>query len=86
MKKVILASFILLVLNFMVFLPFSMAQDNDSQMVEMADTMRSEGKIYVVVLVVAIVFTGLIIYAANTDRKLTKVEKELQSLKSSEDS
>ena len=70
----------------MVYMPLLMAQGIDNQAVEMADTFRSEGKIYVVVLVVTIVFSGLIVYAANTDRKLAKVEKELESLKSSKDS
>jgi len=53
--------------------------------VEMADTMRSEGKIYVVVLIVAIVFTGLVIFAVISDRKISKLEKEVKSLKSRED-
>ena len=53
--------------------------------IEMADTMRSEGKIYVVVLIVAIVFTGLIIFAFNSDRKISKLEKEIESLKSKKD-
>ncbi|MCK5209546.1 MAG: CcmD family protein, partial [Cyclobacteriaceae bacterium] len=43
-------------------------------------------KIYVVVLVVAIVFTGLVLYAINTDRKVSKLEKEIKSLKSTRDS
>jgi len=50
--------------------------------VEMADTFRSEGKIYVVVLVVAIVFTGLVIFAFRSERKISKLEKEIESLKS----
>lgn len=54
--------------------------------IEMADIMRSEGKIYVVVLVVVILFTGLVLYAFNTDRKLQKVEKEIESLKSDKNS
>lgn len=53
--------------------------------IDMADTMRSEGKIYVVVLVVAIVFTGLVIYAVNSDRKISRLEKEINSLKSHKD-
>jgi hypothetical protein len=59
------------------------AQDEGG--VDMADTMRSEGKIYVVVLIVAIVFTGLIIFAILSDRKISKLEKEIKSLKSKED-
>lgn len=62
-----------------------LAQNAGGTTVEMADTMRSEGKIYVVVLVVAIVFTGLVIFALNSDRKISRLEKEIKSLKSEED-
>ena len=65
--------------------PIVMAQSGENQAIEMADTFRTEGKIYVVVLVVGIVFTGLILYAFNTDRKISKVEKEIESLKSLKD-
>jgi len=86
MKKVIVAFVVFLLLSFVVPVPFSSAQVVESTNIGMADTLRSEGKIYVVVLVVVIVFTGLIIYAVNTERKLTKIEKEMQSLKSPKDS
>lgn len=46
-----------------------------AQDVEMADTMRSSGKIYVVVGTVAIVFVGLAIYLFTIDRRLTRLEK-----------
>lgn len=46
--------------------------------VEMADGMRSNGKIYVVVVVIAIVLIGLFLFLANIDRKLTRLEKERQ--------
>ena len=42
---------------------------------EMADTMRSEGKIYVVVAMILMVLTGLFIYLFQLDRKLVKMEK-----------
>ncbi len=64
--------------------PVILLAQNESG-VEMADTMRSEGKIYVVVLIVAIVFTGLIIFAFLSDRKISRLEKEIKSLKSRED-
>lgn len=86
MKKFSVVFSVVIMLTSMVCMPLLMAQGIDNQAVEMADTFRSEGKIYVVVLVVTIVFSGLIVYAANTDRKLSKVEKELESLKSSKDS
>lgn len=42
---------------------------------EMADTMRSNGKIYVVVLVLATIFAGIIAYLIRLDRKISKFEK-----------
>jgi CcmD family protein len=45
--------------------------------VEMADTMRSEGKIYVVVGIVLIVLVGLIVYLVVMDRKVSRLEKQL---------
>lgn len=42
---------------------------------EMADGMRSNGKIYVVVLVLATIFAGLIIYLIRLDRKISHLEK-----------
>lgn len=49
--------------------------NNDS--VEMADIMRSNGKIYVVVGVILIIFIGFIIYTISLDRKISKIEKEV---------
>jgi hypothetical protein len=45
--------------------------------VEMADTFRAEGKIYVVVAIVLIVLAGLITYLFVLDRKITRLEKEV---------
>lgn len=47
-----------------------------AQPVEMADTMRSSGKIYVVIATIVIIFTGLAIYLFTIDRRLKKIEKE----------
>jgi len=44
--------------------------------VEMADTMRSNGRIYVVVAVVLTILIGLILYVVRLDRKVSKMEKE----------
>lgn len=48
---------------------------------EMADTMRSEGKIYVVVAILLIIFAGLIAYLVTLDRKVTRMEKKLPEKK-----
>lgn len=47
------------------------------QKVEMADTMRSEGKIYVVVGIILSVLAGLIAYLFILDRKVKKLEDRL---------
>lgn len=45
---------------------------------EMADVMRSNGKIYVVVAVCLTILIGLIIYVILIDRKISKLEKEFK--------
>jgi hypothetical protein len=42
--------------------------------VEMADALRSNGKIYVVVLIILIVFAGMIFYLFLMDKKVKKLE------------
>ncbi|TNE82066.1 MAG: CcmD family protein [Bacteroidetes bacterium] len=44
--------------------------------VEMAFDMRSNGKIYVVVAVLATIFTGLAIFLFLLDRRISKLEKQ----------
>jgi K+-transporting ATPase A subunit len=44
--------------------------------VEMADTFRADGKIYVVITVVAIILIGLLVYLISLDKKIGKMEKE----------
>ncbi len=51
---------------------FLFAQDKP----EMADVMRSNGKIYVVVAVCLIILIGLFLYVMGIDRKLRKMERE----------
>ena len=48
------------------------------QEVEMADVMRSNGKIYVIVGIILIVLTGLFVYLFTVDRKLSKIERDLE--------
>jgi len=43
--------------------------------VEMADQLRAEGKIYVVVTIILIVLAGLIFYLFLLDKKVKKLEK-----------
>lgn len=46
--------------------------------VEMADHLRAEGKIYVIVLIILIVLAGLFIYLFMLDRKVKKLEDRLK--------
>jgi hypothetical protein len=65
MKKILL-SLLLLTINFL-----AMAQDKT----EMADVMRSNGKIYTVVAVCLTILFGLFAYVIVVDRKIGKIEK-----------
>lgn len=47
-----------------------------TEQVDMADTMRSNGKIYIVVAVCLTILIGLFIYVYSIDRKISKIEKE----------
>ena len=53
---------------------FSLAVDAQAKP-EMADLMRSNGKIYVVVGVCLIILTGLFLYVWGIDRKISRLEK-----------
>ena len=44
--------------------------------VEMADALRSSGKIYIVVAVLLVIFSGIVVYLISIDRKISKLEKE----------
>lgn len=46
--------------------------------VEMADVMRQDGKIYVVVAVMLLIFSGLVIYAVRIDQRVSRLEKEIK--------
>jgi hypothetical protein len=65
MKKILL-SLVLLTINFIAF-----AQDKT----EMADVMRTNGKIYTVVAVCLTILFGLFVYVIVVDRKIGKIEK-----------
>jgi hypothetical protein len=62
------------------------AQDNSDKPVEMADAMHANGKIYVVILIIGILFTALLFFAVQTDRKVSRLEKEVKNMKISDES
>ena len=45
---------------------------------QMADALRSSGKIYVVVVVLVIILIGLFLYLMNTDKKVSRIEKNMK--------
>ena len=61
-------------LSFILLFTAALAQAQEAQP-EMADVMRSNGKIYVVVLVLATIFAGIIAYLVRIDRRISKIEK-----------
>jgi CcmD family protein len=48
------------------------------QNVEMADTFRADGKIYVVVAVLVLITFGLLGYLFVLDKKISRLEKEIK--------
>lgn len=64
-------------LTFLLLMVATFVQAQEST-VAMADTLRSEGKIYVVVGVVMLLVAGLLGYVIYLDRKLSRIEKHNQ--------
>jgi len=69
MKK--LSVLLLLIFGFVT----AFAQQKEAP-IDMADGLRSSGKIYVVVLTIVIIFVGLAVYLFSIDKRLKKIEKE----------
>ena len=59
---------------------FAQAQ-SAAQPIEMADKMRSDGKIYVVVAVLVIILWGLFAYLKSFEIKLKRIEKSIEENK-----
>ena len=65
--------FVTLLLILLISKPFyTFAQDSS---VEMADVMRDNGKIYVVVAVVSVILLGFLIALISIDKKVKKLER-----------
>jgi hypothetical protein len=61
----------------LLFVSGNLLAQGASDSVEMADKLRADGKIWVVVAVIAVVFAGIAINMLRIDSKLKKIEKEL---------
>ncbi|RZK49337.1 MAG: CcmD family protein [Pedobacter sp.] len=70
MKKILLFFFAL-------FLSFSSFAQGAN--VDMADALRANGKIYIVVICVAIILIGMVVYLFAIDRRLKMLEKKESS-------
>ncbi|HSI76886.1 MAG TPA: hypothetical protein VK957_13370 [Lunatimonas sp.] len=55
-------------------------EDYQNTKVEMADLMRSNGKIYVLTGIIGIVLGGILVYVVHTDRKISNLEKQYKEL------
>jgi len=71
MDKLIKRSGLVLACCFASIVAMAQSDNNDS-----ADFMRSNGKIYVVITVAAIIITGLFLYLLSLERKIKKLERE----------
>ena len=69
----IIASLITALLIIAVTATSALAQPSPTPM---ADLMRSEGRIYVVIAVMLTILGGLLLYLVRLDRKIAKLEKE----------
>lgn len=66
--------------SFLLIISFAICTISHAQQrVEMADAMRANGKIYVVVTVCVTILVGLFLYVFSIDRKLSKIEKDSAS-------
>jgi hypothetical protein len=62
-----------LVATFLLMIDVAVAQPATTAM---ADLMRSEGRIYVVIAVMLTILGGLLLYLVRLDRKISRLEKE----------
>lgn len=69
------------ILSFLFILVAGMAQAQDGAAPEMADQFRADGKIYVVISVIGIVFLAIVLFLVYIERKLKKLEADIKDLK-----
>ncbi|TDE16226.1 CcmD family protein [Dyadobacter psychrotolerans] len=69
--------FFSLLLSLLIISGNLMAQTAAGDAVPMADKLREDGKIWVVVTVIAVVFAGIVINMLRLESKVSKIEKDL---------
>ncbi len=80
MKNNLLSRVCALLLPLLLVASAALAQTNAvaADQPEMADALRASGKIYVVVLVIVIIVSGLLAYLVRLDGKVSRLERELE--------
>jgi cytochrome bd-type quinol oxidase subunit 2 len=63
---------------------YAVAQNPETDRVEMADVFRQDGKIYVVVAIIGVVLAGLIIYTIRIDQRVQRLEEEFKNIPTQE--
>jgi len=66
------------ILAFIVFalLKINLQAQDSTENVSMADVMRSNGRIYVVIAVILTILIGLLLYMFRLERKINRLEKQ----------
>ena len=66
------------ILAFIVFslLKINLQAQDSTENVSMADIMRSNGRIYVVIAVILTILIGLLLYMFRLERKINRLEKQ----------
>ncbi|HQQ93153.1 MAG TPA: CcmD family protein [Bacteroidia bacterium] len=70
---------VLLIISSLLFGFTGLAQNAAMQAPQMADRFREDGKIYVVVAVISIIFICLGIYLFSIDKKLRQLERDVEN-------
>jgi CcmD family protein len=63
----------------LIVFPFTACIAEETDSIEMADALLSNGKIYVVVTVLSLIFAGITIYLIRLDKRISKMERERKS-------
>ncbi|WP_219957453.1 MULTISPECIES: CcmD family protein [unclassified Algoriphagus] len=80
MKKLLTIFFLVLSLSVMAQEKIPVTEsDYSNNSVEMADQLRADGKIYVLVGIIGIIFAGITVYLISTERKISKLEKSVST-------
>lgn len=69
-----LLSLLLLFISFI-----ASAQESVESQPQMADKFREDGKIYVVVTVIGIIFISIVVFLITLERKLKKLEQQIET-------